>query len=86
MRHLPIEHRANRPRGIEQEVAGAIVAVHDGNALRRRRRIAPHPTDRGANDRLRLEFVLVDDLFPLRELLRPSGVRLRRRHMARQLR
>ena len=40
-----------------QEIAGAIVAMHDGDLLRRRRRIAAQPADRGAHDRLRLALV-----------------------------
>ena len=93
MRHLPIEHRADRARPIEQKIAGAIVAVHDRDALRRRRWIAPHPANGRAHDRLRLELVLVDTFSHLSSSRSPRRVRrgcrmprqLRRRHIARAM-
>ena len=69
-RMLPCDRR--------QEIAGAIVAMHDGDLLRRRRRIALQPADRRAHDRLRFALVLVDHFFPARHF-----VQRRNAHVAR---
>ena len=72
MTHLPVEDGADAPLGVEQEVARAVIAVHDREPPRRRRRIAAEPANRRARDRLRGELVLVDHPLPIVELAPPA--------------
>ena len=74
MRHLPVEDREDLAFGRHQEVAGAVVGVHDGELRRRARRVAAQPADRRAHDRLGLELVLVDHALPVVELVAPARV------------
>src|SRR5471030_2022330 len=66
MRHLPIQDGANVSRIVDQEISGAIVAMHHADLLSRRRWIALQPAQGRASDRLWFAFVLVDDLLPAR--------------------
>src|SRR6185437_8485156 len=75
MRHFPVEDRAYIAVGVVEKIAAAIISVHDADFLRRRRRIALQPADRGARDGLRLAFILLDHLFPALDFVFPTLVR-----------
>src|SRR5580698_5232328 len=77
MRHFPVEDGADFAVGIEQEIARAVVAMHDANLLRRWRRIALEPANGRACDRLRLALVLVDHLLPACYLVAPAELTVR---------
>src|SRR3981081_2516399 len=79
MGHLPIQYSAYRPIPIDEEIAGAVIAMHDGDALRRRRRISAEAPDRRERDRLRLECIRNEHGFPQVKLTTPARVRLDRR-------
>ena len=60
------------PASVVQEVAGAVVAMHHGDLLRRRWRIAAQAADRGADDRLRMPLVALDHPLPVVERHAPA--------------
>ena len=66
------------PLLIEQEIAGAVIAMDDGDLLGRRRRIAFEPADGGMRDGLRLKRILADDLLPARQFMAPAILRIAR--------
>ena len=78
MRHFPIEHGEDAPAAVMQEVAGAVVAVHDGYLLRRPWRIAAQAAHRCAGDRLRVAFIAFDHRLPGVERLTPAIGKIRR--------
>ena len=72
MRHLPVEDAVDLAVVAIEEVTDAVVAVDDGNALRRERRVRAEPADRGPDDGLRAQLFFVDDGFPAGQLVLPG--------------
>ena len=71
MAHLPIEDRADRAIGCEQEIARTIIPVDDRWLGGFRWRITPQPTHRSAHRRFDQGFVFVQQLFPAIQFQRP---------------
>src|SRR5258708_14804158 len=72
MSHLPIEDSVDLPLLVEEKISGPVIAVDDAYFLRRPRRIAAHPSNRGADYRLRNQFIRVEHAFPVVELAFPT--------------
>ena len=72
MGHLPVQDGADLAVAVEEEIAGAIVAMDDAEFLGRRRRIAPEPADRRQRDRLRFQRIFTDHLLPTLEFVPPA--------------
>ena len=64
MYHLPIEHADDNTGCIKQQVASAVIAMHDGQPGGRRRGIAAQPADDGALHGLRFDSIRVENIDP----------------------
>jgi hypothetical protein len=72
MDHLPVQDGAQLALRVDEEVSGAVVAVHHGDPLGRWGRMSAQPADGSAPDRLGAELVFVEDVLPAVELTRPA--------------
>src|SRR5260370_16030909 len=72
MSHLPIEDSVDLPLLVEEKMSGPVIAVDDAYFLRRARRIAAHPSNRGADYRLRNQLIRIEHAFPVVEFALPA--------------
>ena len=65
--HFPIQHGQQPASPVMQEVAGAIIAMHDADAFRRWRQIGAKPSKGGIDQWFRAESIGPERRFPMRQ-------------------